>query len=53
MGNPQVIYLILLAIDGTAVLFLHGKSRIFNFYDWCVSAAVVIGLLTWDGFFNA
>ena len=54
MHTPQIIMIILLAIQGTVFLLKHGepKDSRYSFPAWIVSTAIYVSLLYWGGFFG-
>ena len=54
MKAPQIIYLVLTAINLLTSANLHGKPKSGNntFWSALISAAIFIPLLWWGGFFN-
>jgi len=54
MKAPQIIFIVLIAINALVTANQHGKSKgDYNiFYYLLVDVPITIGLLIWGGFFN-
>lgn len=53
MHWPQITFLILMTIVGTAMLFSHGQTVKVNFFTWLlVTMPVTLTLLYFGGFFG-
>lgn len=54
MRAPQIIYLVLLGVEGILYAILDGQKRTgtYKFASWAVSTLIVLGLLYWGGFFG-
>lgn len=53
IGWPQGIYLALIIMDLVLMAYKHGKPRKnYSIWEYVVSAAIVLTLLFWGGFFS-
>ena len=54
MGVPQIIIIILYAVNLGITLAKHGESTEskYNFIGTFISTALMVGLLIWGGFFS-
>ena len=50
MEAPQIVVIVLLAINGTVALLNHNKP--WNFWHWTISATVWATVLWWGNFFG-
>jgi len=54
MGLPQIILLVLFAINLLAAAHFHGEDKegTYNFWVTLIGDGTVMALLIWGGFFN-
>lgn len=54
MGAPQIVFIVLFAMDLGMALGLHGKPREsrYNFWTTAIADAIHIALLYWGGFWS-
>lgn len=54
MGIPQIIVIILSALNALTIAYMHGKPKTgeYNIFSYLVSLAVTYWILIAGGFFN-
>jgi len=53
MGAPQIIMIVLIAIEISVASLLHGQSKgQYNFGATFVAQLILVALLIWGGFFK-
>jgi hypothetical protein len=54
MRLPQIIFVSIIGINLLCTAYLHGKPKDgkYSFWSSLSSAAILIGLLMWGGFFK-
>lgn len=52
MSTAAIIYLVLTAVSGVAMLMLHGERTEYNFFSSMIATGLILGLLYWGGFFD-
>jgi hypothetical protein len=53
MAAPQIIFIVLMAVDLLGTAYLHGKPRApWNLCIKLVDVAIVVGVIWWGGFFE-